>query len=84
MRFSQKIAVRVKPRAPKDEVIAWDPETLALSIRVKAAPVDNAANNATIEVLSKFFKLPKRNIRIVGRAKSRDKIIEISSDSPLS
>ena len=52
-----------------------------LSVRVKASPINNAANEATIKVISKALKVPKSKIRIVGGAKSRDKVVAID-DGP--
>ncbi len=81
MTVEQRISVRVTPRSSVDEVVAWDPQSQVLSVRVKAAPVDNAANAATIKVISKALKVPKFKVRIVAGARSRDKIIAID-DGP--
>lgn len=81
MTVEQRISVRVTPRSSVDEAVAWDPQSQVLSVRVKAAPVDNAANEATIKVISKALKVPKFKVRIVAGAKSRDKTIAID-DAP--
>ncbi len=80
MTVEQRISVRVTPRSSVDEAVAWDPQSQVLSVRVKAAPVDNAANEATIKVISKALKVPKFKVRIVAGAKSRDKTIAIDDD----
>ena len=80
MTIEQRISVRVTPRSSVDEIVGWDAESQVLSMRVKASPVDNAANEATIKVISKALKVPKSKIRIVGGAKSRDKIVAIDDD----
>jgi uncharacterized protein (TIGR00251 family) len=49
----------------------------ALSVRLAAAPVDGAANEALIELLSVFFGVPKRSVRIVSGAAGRNKIVEM-------
>lgn len=73
--------MRVKPRSSVDEVVGWDAESQVLSVRVKASPVNNAANEATIKVISKALKVTKSKIRIVAGAKSRNKIVAID-DGP--
>ena len=81
MTIEQRISVRVTPRSSVDAIAGWDAESQVLSVRVKASPVNNAANEATIKVISKALKLPKSKIRIVAGAKSRDKIVAID-DGP--
>ena len=81
MTIEQRISVRVTPRSSVDEVVGWNAESNVLSVRVKASPINNAANEATIKVISKALKVPKSKIRIVGGAKSRDKVVAID-DGP--
>ncbi len=81
MTIEQRISVRVTPRSSVDEVVGWNAESNVLSMRVKASPINNAANEATIKVISKALKVPKSKIRIVGGAKSRDKVVAID-DGP--
>ena len=92
-----RITVRLQPRASRDEVLDWQEvlgETgigtgstgkkcaLALRVRVKAAPVDAAANAALIQLLAKQLGLSKSKISLVAGATSRNKIIEILELSP--
>ena len=51
-----------------------------MTVGVKAPPVGNAANEATITLISKTIKIPKSRINVALGAKSRDKIIEINAD----
>ncbi len=46
-------------------------------VKISEKPVDGAANRGAIEILSEFFKVPKRNISIVSGHTSREKIVEI-------
>ena len=46
-------------------------------VRLAAAPVDGAANDALIELLSDTFGLPRRTFTIASGHKSRDKRIAI-------
>lgn len=77
---SRRISVRVKPRSSRDEVVSYDAAARSMEIRVKAPPVDNAANKAVVNLLAKTFKVPKSKVWIVKGANSRDKIVEIEAD----
>jgi uncharacterized protein len=50
----------------------------ALLVRLAAAPVDGAANDELIALLSKALKIPKRDISIVSGERSRTKRIRIA------
>jgi len=50
----------------------------ALKVKVTAPPVEDAANRAVIEFLSKSLGVPKSNLQILAGAKSRDKVLQIS------
>jgi hypothetical protein len=67
--------VHVQPRASRTE-IAGERDG-ALRVRLTAPPVDNAANEALVELLAKALRIARRDIRIVGGATSRRKVIEI-------
>ena len=83
MKCEQRVAVRVTPRSSEDIILGYDEATGVLRINVKAAPVDNAANEATIKLLSKNLKIPQRKMRIARGAKSRDKIVVFEADQSL-
>ncbi len=80
MTGSFRIAAQLKPRSSESRIVARDRESGALEVRVKAAPVSNAANEAMIKLISEAFKVPKSKIRIMIGTKSRDKIVEIDAD----
>ncbi len=69
------LTVHVVPGSRKTEFA--DIINDALRILVKAAPTDNEANEALIKFLSKEFKAPQSNIKIISGRKSRHKVIEI-------
>jgi uncharacterized protein (TIGR00251 family) len=50
----------------------------ALLVRLAAAPVDGAANDELIALLSRSLKIPKRDIAIVSGERSRSKRIRIA------
>jgi uncharacterized protein (TIGR00251 family) len=70
-----KIKVIVKPNAKKNEVTYADDGTLL--VRVNVPPVEGKANEKVVELLSDFFKKPKRCISIITGFKGKIKIIEI-------
>jgi len=65
----------VQPRASKTEVVGRHGN--AIKIRVKAPPVDGAANEELIRFLSKRFKVPRRAVDLVSGSSSRHKQIAI-------
>ena len=79
------IAVRVTPRAGRTAISGWyeSPRSTSertspiIQVKLAAAPVDGAANDALVALLAKSLDLPKRAIRIVSGERSRTKRIEI-------
>lgn len=69
-------AVRVIPRASKNEIVGELDG--AVKIRIKAPPIDGAANAELIAFLAKELKVPKRSIDVASGASSRSKTIRIS------
>ena len=70
------VAVRVIPRSPRTRVDGM--RGGAILIRLKAPPVEGAANDALIAFLADALHVPRRNIRIVSGEKSRDKRIAVT------
>ena len=73
------LLVRVVPRAGRTAVAGMRGD--ALVIRLAAAPVDGAANEALIAFLSEVLDRPKRDITIRSGHTSRDKRIDIAGMS---
>ena len=67
--------VRVVPRASKSEVVGEIDG--ALKIKLKSPPVDGAANEELIKVLSKTYGVPKSAIEILSGHASKTKRIRI-------
>lgn len=70
------MAVRVVPRAGRSAIAGVRGE--ALLVRLAAAPVDGAANDALIAFLAELFTRPRRDITLVSGHASRDKRIAIA------
>ncbi len=71
-----RITVRIVPRASRDVVVGL--RSGAVLVRVTAAPVDGAANEALIRVLSRRLHLPKGALRIVTGRTSKVKTVEVA------
>ena len=81
------ISVRVIPRSAHN-TLEWihddDQEAgrastqVSLRARLTAPPVDGAANDALVKLLSMQLGLPKRGITIIRGATSRQKVLEIA------
>ena len=68
--------VRVMPRSSRTAVGGMRDGRLL--VRVTAAPVDDAANDAVVRALADALDVPRRSVRIAGGKASRNKTIEIA------
>ena len=69
------LAVRVQPRASKNEVDGVMDG--ALKIRLQAPAVEDRANEALREFLAELLKRPKSAVRILSGERSRTKRVEV-------
>ena len=76
MTESATLLVRVVPRAGRTAIAGLRGE--ALLVRLAAAPVDGAANDALIAFLAERLECPRRSIAIEAGQKARDKRLRIS------
>ncbi|MGQ9501113.1 MAG: DUF167 domain-containing protein [Anaerolineae bacterium] len=72
--------VHVIPRSNRDEISGWDADML--KIRLTAAPVEGAANEALTRLLARCLGVPKRNIEIIKGGSSRNKLVCVVGLSP--
>ena len=70
-----EIAVRVIPRARRDE-IAGERDGRVL-VRLTAPPVEGAANAALCRLVARRARVPARSVSIVRGHSSRDKVIQV-------
>lgn len=78
------VAIRVTPRAGRDAVtgIEMRPDgRCVLLVKLRAAPADNAANDAVIALFSDVCDVPRRNIRIASGLSARLKTLALTGDS---
>lgn len=76
-----KLFVKVKPNSPKDKIEQVDATHFVVA--VTAAPVQDRANAAVIELLAEYLKLPKNLLAIKRGQKSKQKTIEIHNKQTL-
>jgi uncharacterized protein len=74
-----EIDVRVAPRAGKSEIDGQ--RNGMLLVRIAAPPVENAANEALIELLARTLSVPRRSVQLVRGKHSRSKIILVAGVS---
>jgi len=73
---SALLAVRVQPRAKRDEVVGE--RAGAVVIRLAAPPVDGKANAALTAFIAKAAGVPRSHVEIVRGASARDKVVRVS------
>ena len=70
-----RIAVRVQPRARRDEIAGE--RGGALVVRVTAPPVEGKANDAVRKLLAERLGIARGLVTVVRGASGRDKLVEI-------
>jgi uncharacterized protein (TIGR00251 family) len=68
--------VRVVPRSSRSQITGEHDG--ALRVRIRAPPVEGAANEELIETLSKAFRVPRRAVEITGGHASKLKQVRIT------
>ena len=66
------VKVKISPNSSKNEIIKTDD---GVKIKLTAQPIDNKANKALVEFLSKELKIPKTSIEIMRGSVSKDKVL---------
>jgi len=68
--------VRLHPRARKNAITGELGKALKLSLT--APPVEGKANEACMEFLAKFLKVPRSSVTIASGQTSRNKVIRVA------
>lgn len=74
------VKLKIVPNSSKNDIVL---EEGFIKVKVTAQPIENKANKALIEFLSKKFKIAKSNIEIIRGETSKEKTLlfkNISSD----
>jgi hypothetical protein len=75
-----RLRVKVTPRASRNEITGL--RDGVLSVRISAPPVDGAANDELVRLLSKALGMRRADMRLVSGQSSRHKVLEIDADEP--
>ncbi|RLE66081.1 MAG: hypothetical protein DRJ34_05595 [Thermoprotei archaeon] len=73
-----KIFVKVRPKAGENKIEKID--NLSYKICISEEPKNGKANLAVIKLLSDYFKVSSKDIKLVSGFSSRNKIFEIKED----
>lgn len=76
---SALLRIRLTPKGGKDDLMKVEAETL--HVRVAAPPIDGAANQALISLLSKTLGVARSRISIASGHSSRDKSVRVDGIS---
>ena len=71
------IRLKIVPNSSKNEIILEDE---FIKVKVTAQPIENKANKALIEFLSKQFKIPKTKIQILKGETKKKKAVLLNTD----
>ena len=66
------IKIKIVPNSSKNDIIL---EEGFIKVKITAQPIENKANKALVEYLSKQFKVPKTNIEIIKGETSKEKTL---------
>ena len=69
-------AVKVHARAKKNAITGEFGDALKLSLTTP--PIEGRANEACVEFLAKFLKVPRSSVTIASGVTSRNKVIRVS------
>ena len=78
-----KILIQAKPWSKKIEIKKIWKDLITnyeiYSIKLTAKPIKWQANNQLIDILSEYFNIPKRNIKILKWNTTKYKLVEIQN-----
>jgi uncharacterized protein (TIGR00251 family) len=75
------LALRVQPRASRDEVAGTHGDRL--KVRITAPPVDGAANDHLCRFLARLFGVPATRVRLLQGASGRNKLVVVDGAGEL-
>ncbi|MEQ1898599.1 MAG: DUF167 domain-containing protein [Vicinamibacterales bacterium] len=71
-----EVRIKVIPRAGRTAIAGT--RDGALLVRLAAAPVDGAANEALVEVIADTLDVPKRDVSIMSGERSKTKRVRVA------
>ncbi len=78
-----KISVKVTPNSRENSVLRDVDlfENVIFKVKVSAQPQDGKANEAVIKIIAQYFKILKKNVKIISGLTSGFKILEIYDEN---
>jgi len=74
-----RIYIKVIPKSSQNKIEKM--EDGSYKVWVTVVPEKGKANQAVVKLLSKYFKVAKSQIEIVGGKTAREKIVDVGLDS---
>jgi uncharacterized protein (TIGR00251 family) len=68
--------IHIQPGATRSEIAGLHGD--ALKIRIRARPIDGAANAALIDFIATWLGVPRKAVRILRGEKSRQKSVSVA------
>lgn len=75
------LALRVQPRASRDEVSGLYGDRLKL--RITSPPIEGAANEHVCRFIASLFGVPRSRVRLLKGQGARDKLVAVAGVSAL-
>jgi uncharacterized protein (TIGR00251 family) len=75
-----RIRLHIQPRASRSELAGRHGD--AIKVRLTAAPVDGAANEALLQFLAVRLQVPRSALSLVSGGSGRSKVVTIEAISP--
>ena len=66
------VKIKIVPNSSKNDIVIEDE---FIKVKITAQPIENKANKALVEYLSKIFKIPKTGIEILKGETSKEKTL---------
>ena len=73
--MSFKLSVQVKPQARKQSITKISEQEYRIA--VQAAPIAGKANEEVVELLARYFSVPKSSVKVLRGQSSRKKLVAI-------
>ena len=74
------LKIKIVPNSSKNDIIL---EEEFIKVKVTAQPIENKANKALVEFLSKTFKIPKTSIEILKGDTCKEKTLLIKTNDEM-
>ena len=78
-----RVAVRLTPRARADRldgIVRLADGAAVVKASVAAPATEGRANDALLQLMAREWKVPRRDLAIVGGQKSRNKIVAVAGE----